>query len=49
MLRAIPPGAQAYFQVSTVAFPFSLGTIPGLDAAFNQSRFTITVPSVIFK
>ena len=49
MLLAIPPDRQVSVQVSTVSFPFSLGTVPGLDAAVNQSRFTITVPSLIFK
>jgi uncharacterized protein (TIGR03437 family) len=49
MLLAMPPGLPATFQVSTVAFPSSLGTVPGLDAAVNESRFTITALSVIFK
>ena len=43
-LSVLPAGAPAEFQVSTVAAPFSLGTVPGLDAAVNESKFTTTVP-----
>jgi uncharacterized protein (TIGR03437 family) len=49
VLSALPAGAAAEFQLSTVAVPFSLGTVPGLDAAVNESKSTITVPISISK
>jgi uncharacterized protein (TIGR03437 family) len=50
ILLAMPtgPGAFASIQVSTYSFPFSMGPVPGFDAALDASTFQTTVP-VVFK
>ncbi|HWE52276.1 MAG TPA: hypothetical protein VG273_20950 [Bryobacteraceae bacterium] len=49
-LLAMPTGttALASVQVSTYAFPFTLGTIPGFDVALDTSEFQTQTP-VVFK
>jgi uncharacterized protein (TIGR03437 family) len=50
ILLAMPPGLNPFanIQVSTFALPYSLGTVPGFDAALDVSTFQTSVP-VVFK
>ena len=50
ILATMPAGAsaQAGIQVSTYALPYSLGAVPGLDAALDNSQFQASTP-VIYK
>ena len=48
ILLAMPTGPSAFasIQVSTAALPYTLGTIPGFDAAIETSQFSTLVPLV---
>lgn len=50
ILLAMPTGPTVFasLQVSTYALPYSFGTVPGFDAALNNSQFQTSIP-VIFQ